>query len=520
MSALPYILYRTLVNIIKDLLRKPIVLTAYLLIAAFFIGTFLLSSSRQQQGMDARVGEDIVKAIFAGYTAFLFVVAFLASLGGTSFFRMADVNMLFTAPQKAGSILVYGFVKQLAANIMIMLFLALQYPNWKAIFGFRNGAGWILITAYLLMVAVTSLLGMILYANVSKKPHRASVVKRMIYLLIAAFLFPIALGIYRTGDILQSSLVWLSDDRLRFIPLIGWFREMLLGSLTGLTPAVWQYGMLTIITILASFAYLYRMDTGFYEHVLSGSQLRETMVENVREGRSGAVSSNRKYRKIKAKFTMEGSLAVFQKQMLERRKTGIWLISNRSIVLLLGGLLAAVSIPVEGLQLLSGILGVSTYILLIMKLAGTWESELTKHYIYLIPAPAFGKMLSATLPEMIRLLIEGVLIFGIVGAVLRISPWTVVSIVAAYVTIGGVFTYSDLVVRRLFGTIHGKVLRIFFRLFLLILILSFVVIPAVVVISVTGSHTLGFLLATLINTVLSGIFMWMGTGLFSAPELP
>jgi hypothetical protein len=243
------------------------------------------------------------------------------------------------------------------------------------------------------------------------------------------------------------------------------------------------------------------------------------MVKSIREGKSGTSNVNRKYRKVKAKFTLEGSLAIFQRQMLEKRKSGFWLISTRTIVLLIGALLAAVSIPVDGLQLISGMLAVSAYIMFIFTMAATWEGDLSLHYIYLIPATPMKKMLSATLPEVIKILIEGVLIFGIVGVILRVSFWVILAAILAYSTLGAVFVYSDLVVRRMFGKIHGNILRIFFRIFLLIVIISFVVTPAVMIFVSTNNYALAFFTIAIINTVLVVLFMCIGTGLFKSPEL-
>ena len=132
---------------------------------------------------------------------------------------------------------------------------------------------------------------------------------------------------------------------------------------------------------------------------------------------------------------MEGSLAIFQRQMLERRKSGFWLISFRSIVLLTAAVIAAVSIPVDELYLFSGMLALSVYIMLIFTMAAVWEGELSLHYIYLIPARPVNKMLSSTLPEVIKILIEGVLIFGIAGIILKITLSVILAAVLAYVTI-------------------------------------------------------------------------------------
>jgi hypothetical protein len=205
--------------------------------------------------------------------------------------------------------------------------------------------------------------------------------------------------------------------------------------------------------------------------------------------------------------------------MLEKRKSGFWLISVRTIFLLAGAVLAAVSIPVDSLQLITGMLGISAYLMLIFTLAAVWEGDLSLHYIYLIPEAPVKKMLSSTLPEVIKIFIEGTLIFGIVGVILRISFWVALAAILAYSTLGAVFVYSDLVVRRLFGKIHGNILRIFFRIILLIIIISSAVTLAVLVFMSTNSQALALFMISVINTVLVILFMFIGVGLFKSPEL-
>jgi len=129
------------------------------------------------------------------------------------------------------------------------------------------------------------------------------------------------------------------------------------------------------------------------------------------------------------------------------------------------------------------------------------------------------KMLSSTLPEVIKIFIEGTLIFGIVGVILRISFWVALAAILAYSTLGAVFVYSDLVVRRLFGKIHGNILRIFFRIILLIIIISSAVTLAVLVFMSTNSQALALFMISVINTVLVILFMFIGVGLFKSPEL-
>ena len=129
-------------------------------------------------------------------------------------------------------------------------------------------------------------------------------------------------------------------------------------------------------------------------------------------------------------------------------------------------------------------------------------------------------MLASTLTGVIYTLIEGILVFGIIGVILRAPLSLTLSAILAYTAIGTVFLYSDLVVRRMFGKIHANFLRIFFRIFLLFVIIAIAVTPAVIISLTTGNYALGLCTSAAVNIVLILLFMWIGTGLFVSPELP
>ncbi len=518
MRALAYLLVRSFKNTVKGLIRKPAALIAYVIIACLILIPSIINKSTQQP-ITSRINVDIVKSVIMGYIMFLIGISVMSSLNGASLFRMADVNLLFTAPLKAGYVLIYGSIKQLAANVTIMLFLALQYPNWKRTFGLVDGSGWLLMAAYMLLITVTTFLGMILYAYVSKEPGRLFKVKRIIYALLVAFIVPIVVNTFITGNVLNSIVSWLSNDYLKFIPIIGWLREILMGAFLGISKEIFLYFFFILITSVAAFIYIYKMDTEFYENVIAGTEMKERILEATKKGQTAHTYVHRKYRKVKARFNLEGSLAILQRQILDKRKKGFWLLPIRTIILAIAAIIAALAIPADSMELMLGIFAVSAYIMFILRMAAAWESDLSYHYVYLIPAKPFNKMLAATIVDVINMLIESILIFGMLGVLLKISPSIVLSIIFAYAALGTVFIYSDLVVRRMFGKIHGNVLRIFFRIFLFFIIVIINVAPMVPTYLITENYALAFFISALVNSIVILLFMWIGTSLFRSPEL-
>ena len=95
---------------------------------------------------------------------------------------------------------------------------------------------------------------------------------------------------------------------------------------------------------------------------------------------------------------------------------------------------------------------------------------------------------------------------------------TLIISIMLYVSMGMIFIYSDLFLRRVFGKIHGNMLRIFFRGFLVMFVLMPVVISVIVVVTITKSFPLAFSVGTGVNLLLVAIFMLVGVGLFDNPE--
>ena len=125
---------------------------------------------------------------------------------------------------------------------------------------------------------------------------------------------------------------------------LGWFRKYY-GRILGVTTEIWLYILFTLVITIAAFVRIYLMDTDYYENVLAGTELKEAMLQASRQGKAaqsnGQFKAIRRYRKVDAKFTLEGSLAIFQKQILEKRKKGVLLLPTRTIIMAVGAAIAA-----------------------------------------------------------------------------------------------------------------------------------------------------------------------------------
>ena len=142
-----------------------------------------------------------------------------------------------------------------------------------------------------------------------------------------------------------------------------------------------------------------------------------------------------------------------------------------------------------------------------------------KPYVFLIPEGNGKKLLYTTLPENIKNMCDGVLLFSAYSFMFKvqnsagyqISLPLIIICAVCYTLYGAVYIYGDLVSRRLFGGVHSKVMKVFIKLF----ISGFVVLPGIII--------MGIVWAVLRNEIVSLmiIALWnflVALGLFFASK--
>lgn len=96
------------------------------------------------------------------FLAILLWGMYSGSKDGTDIFQMADVNLLFTAPMKPQSVLMFRLSFQMVATVFASIYLVFQIPNLVVNMGLGASAvvaifaGWILLLVFQrLMIVLT-----------------------------------------------------------------------------------------------------------------------------------------------------------------------------------------------------------------------------------------------------------------------------------------------------------------------------------------------------------------------------
>jgi hypothetical protein len=521
MRPLFYIIRKTLKNLIKELARRPASLILYIILGILIIFSIVISLIMPGSNLRPRGSADVYGMIIGGI---LIVTAYIGINqgieNGSTFFRFADVNFLFTAPISPRKILIYGFIKQVASVLVVILFLGFQIPNITMNFPVKShGIGVIYGGAFLLIISM-SLIGMLVYSITSISAKVRQSFKRtlnvLIYLVIGSFL----LALYSSGSAYAGANMILNNRYFEYIPFIGWFKAVFAYAVKDIDVGFYINLALSTLSLFFMAYGIYKLKTDYYEDVLAATERREEMLKLKKEGRGNINYGKKKLRKVSQAYSGSGARAVFYRQLLEYRKAGMFFIDRSTIMIIAVGVGMRFFMPSPSINF---ILFFSIYMLYFFSLQGKWAQELGKPYIYLIPDSSWKKVFYATLPESIKNAVDGLLLFTITGFMLKADIVTIILCAACYTTFGTIYIYGDILSRRLFGSVHSRNLSVFIKMFLIF----FIIMPGIIMFFVLSLglqkivfiRYFAYLALIAYNAAASGLILLLNNGIFEFLEL-
>ena len=472
MSALLFLIKSTLKNLIKSAFKKPMVLIGYLFALVFIVGIIVISFI-MPAGTVRNSSPDLFKGIMILVFAFLYYTTLKLGIDkGSTYFRFADVNLVFTAPIKPNNVLLYGFIKQLGGTFFLLMLAMFQVPNLKNNFVMKPYGVALILLAVVAYAMSYPLLSMVIYSWASKEKSRKKLLKRIFdvsALAIAAFFL---LDVSKTRNFVISIDNVFNSSIAHYFPIVGWTGSIASSAVSGLTTEFYVGVLGMLLFILGASIALYRMKLDYYEDVLEGTEFVEAAYKAKREGRN--MTFNLKVKnKVNQKLKGTGASAIFSKHLLEIRKTSFFLFFDRtSMTIIISAIFFKFVMPDEvskaGLLM---VLGFCVYMLMLFQIQGKLSVEMERPYIFLIPASSREKLFYTTLSEHVKNLADGATLFIAAGILFKADPIIVLACIITYVSFGAVFVYNDVLCRRLFGWVHSKVMMIFIKFIMSILVL-------------------------------------------------
>ena len=265
---------------------------------------------------------------------------------------------------------------------------------------------------------------------------------------------------------------------------------------------------------------LYKLNTDYYEDVLAATDRNEELAEMKKSGKGNINYGRKKFRKIKSGSIGSGASAVFFRHLLEYKKSGIPFIDKITFIMLGMGIGSRYIFKGANMNI---ILYVSIYMLFFFTFQGKWGQELSKPFIYLIPYSSISKLFYATLGDLIKYTIDGLVLFVVAGIIFKSG--VVISILCAvsYASFGAIYTYGDVLSRKVLGKDHSKNLEMFIKMGITLLL----VLPGLItfiVLSITlkdnsSAVYLSYIILICYNLLASFLIMLLSKGIFEVLEL-
>ncbi len=518
MSALLYIIRKQLKNIVRGLSQKPLALIGYILIGLMLVGTLVIILITPS-GAVRHGSNELFSAIFTG----LLIVALYLGLKqgiekGSSYFRYSDVNLVFTGPFRPSRVLLYGFIKHMGMSLLFVLFTIFQIPNVKNNFLLNDYGVWTILLAVLFYSLLFPIVGMLLYMYASVSNKRRKLTKRILDGLLVIFIVRLVMEVMEKKSLLDGAVAFLNRDLFSWFPLVGQLKTIAVSAVYGISPAFWLSVGILVAIIAVFIAVIYHSDVDYYEDVLGATEQYEQRIHAKKQGRDASLAQ-RKTRKIKGGFSSGGAKAIFEKSMLEYRKISYFMFFDKSsLIIILFGLAFKYLLP-DGQASVFVTLFFSAYMLFFFIVQGKWPAELDKPYVFLIPESSGKKLLYTTLPENLKNLLDGILLFTLSYFLYKASLPVVLVCIVCYTLYGAIYIYADIVSRRMFGRVHSKAMQIFIKLFVSVA----VVIPGIILmiiasVTIKNDFVSVMIIAVWNLLVASGLFL-AAKGIFNNLEV-
>lgn len=502
MKGIKYLFFTTLKNNIKEMFKNPAKLvSAILMIFAFGI---VIASSLFKPPLDVMEYRNISELTAIIFVLYYGIFLYTASRGfttGATFFSMADVNILFNTPISSKKILIYGLIKQMGMTLFIGLTLFFQYGWLSSIYNITFIHMLFIMLGYSLIFFAGQLVSMIIYSCGSDKIK--DTVKYVFYGLTALLFIYVIVNIMLEGNTdLQSIIKSLTSSAnslvFKLVPIGGFCSSFISGIITNDIASSILGGVATLISIICLLIYMLKSKGDYYEDVIKATEISQNALTMKKEGKINEVIP-KNIKVGKTGFNKgKGASTFFYKHIMENRRSKIFLFDGVTLMFMAIIIVFSIIISREGAEgVFVGVFIFSIYIQFFNICMGRWAKELTKPYVYMIPQSAFKKLVMISLENVLKIIYETVVLYIILGFILKLSPLTFICAVIARISFGLVFMAGNFATDRIMGSVSSKLLI----LFVYSIVIIAIVIPGVLIGIFLGTLAFNFTTVTVLLTM-------------------
>lgn len=437
------------------------------------------------------VHADAIRESIPAATMILLLVVVLwgiygGSKKGSDFFLMADANILFAAPLKAQTVLMFRLSFQILALLFFTFYLIFQVPSMKLILGLDNFAIIAIFLAWGMLLFMSKLMSVFTYTLTATYEHLKKYVVPFVFavgLLVVAATG--AVYISTGNDYMATLRLTYGADWSNYIPVFGWYKAMVMNAINGHVFASLGYMALNLVFLIALVWGIWHIKADFYEDALAGAQKRDDMTKAALEGRNinkdkkqSAKRTQKLEHKVRKSYELKGwGASVFlHKSILNRRRFSKFGFVTNTLLLYLaiGGLGAAFMAYKTDLREISVIGLIMALTLFFRNFGNPIEIESSHNWLFLVPEDPYKKVLYAILAGSVDCVLD--LLPGIVVAtvILRGNPLMALLWLATLVSMDFMFSCFGLLLQAILPSsamdVVKSMLQMMLRAFIIVVI--------------------------------------------------
>ncbi len=435
--------------------------------------------------------------------------AFASDKSGCVIFQQADVNLLFAAPMKPQSVLLFRLMTQIGATAALSIYLGFQIPNAVVNMGLSIWVCIALIFAWVLLVIFGQLLQILLYTVGSTHPKIKARIRPVTIGILAVAAASFVLYWRVSGQApFDAALAFFNAPVSRLIPVWGWLKGFCMYAIEGNLLLAITFFLLNATTIAALVWIIWHIRADFYEDAMAKSEETAALQAATAEGTAAPRKKDRSDKLLRDGFSHgRGANVYFFKSLYNRfRFAHFRVLTKTSETYLIAAL--AVSL------LLHFVIGTSDLTAVALTLAGfaffrslgnpIMQDTSTDSFV-MVPESPWAKVLWSMLGGSLNCLLDILPAMLLATVILRVNPlitlaWMVFILsLDLYSSSAGVFI--DLSVSSSIAKNIKAIIQIMF--------IYFGLIPDVVLLILGGIFGLFPLfagIAALLNIFLGGIF--------------
>lgn len=468
MKALSYLLRTDIKNWFRQLLKKPGLLVLYAL-CIVMVAFALIPGGRETMAAGSTDRLPIMRAVV--FLIFGLIVYTNISKGlqsGSTFFSMPDVNILFTSPIRPQAVLLYGVIRQMGMSLLATLFLCFQIPNMRNLLHLDGKGIFAVISGWFIVLVCSQVISLSIYSLTAPHPKRRKTGNYLLYGITGAFVLGmIAFLAYKGGD-MHAVLDYFAMPFVNYVPIVGWILAYVTGIITGDYLTALLFLVLLLFFPVLGIVFVRRTDSDYYEDVLQATERTYAIRQAAKDGKATMKNSQGKVRTGKSGLVGKGQGAsvFFYRHLTEQRRTGLMILDKSSLIIIaaavIGGLIfqnLTGSGELEPFAVSLIAVGGLSYLLYFLTISGKFTQELSKPFLYLVPAPDVLKLFYSNLSVVLKSFVEGLIAFGIITFFAGLPPWYMLMAALVYASISLLYAAISILTQRILGGNPSKVFQ-------------------------------------------------------------